>query len=610
MTRLNIKQVPTTSTTSRKLASIWQLPPTWLRFLIVALLVLGVFFRFVNLDRKIYWVDETYSSLRIAGYLESELVHEVSSNSPLGIKNLQKYQGIVPEKGLADTVRTLAVETPEHPPLYYVFARFWMQLFGNSIAAARSSAAIISFLALPCMYWLCMELFELSFSVAEISTARVPVAASVGGRGSRSIPEYFSGGGVKTSRIPESFSDGGVKTSRVPGSLVGWLAVALMAVSPFHLLYAQEFREYSTLALMTLLSSACLLRAMRKSTLISWSIYAATIALGLYSYPYVGFVAIGHGIYVVASERFRWSKAVKNYLLASVAAIVAFSPWIIVTLSNLAQLDTSIGWQTRSREPLMLLVRKWVVNLSRVFVDFGMTEEAPKIQLIALVPLILLSLVLVGYSIYFLCRHAPKKVWLFVVILIGVTALALILPDVIKGGRRSIFGRYMTASYLGVQIAVAYLIAAQLASTSVKVVRQKMWQVAAIAIFSVGVLSCSVSSQADVWWTKYTSPQNFQLAKTINESPRPLLISATKPNYSNFTIVGNLISLSYLLDPKVQLQVVVEPNIPKIPDGFSDVFLLLPTKEWRSEVEKQYNAQAKLIYSDKMNAWLWKLEKQ
>lgn len=596
MTGLNIKQVPTTSTASRKLASTWQLPPTWLRFLIVALLVLGVFFRFVNLDRKIYWVDETYSSLRIAGYLESELVQEVSSNSPIGIKNLQKYQGIVPEKGLADTVRTLAIETPEHPPLYYVFARFWMQLFGNSIAAARSSAAIISFLALPCMYWLCMELFELSFSIAGVSTSRVRATVSVGGRGSPSIPDSYFGGEVKT--------------SSVPGSLVGWLAVALMAVSPFHLLYAQEFREYSTLALMTLLSSACLLRAMRRSTLISWSIYAITIAMGLYSYPYVGFVAIGHGIYVVASERFRWSKTVKNYLLASIAAIVAFSPWIIVTLSNLAQLDTSIGWQTRSREPLMLLVKKWVVNLSRVFVDFGMTEEAPKIQLIALVPLILLSLVLVGYSIYYLCRHAPKQVWLFVLILIGVTALALILPDVIKGGRRSIFGRYMTASYLGIQIAVAYLIAAQLTYTSVKVVRQKMWQVAAIAIFSVGVLSCSVSSQADVWWTKYTSPQNFQLAKTINESPRPLLISATKPNYSNFTIVGNLISLSYLLDPKVQLQLVVEPNIPKIPDGFSDVFLLLPTKEWRSEVEKQYNAHAKLIYSDKMNAWLWKLEKQ
>lgn len=49
-----------------------RLHPAWFRFFIILLLVLGVFFRFVNLDRKVYWYDETATSLRISGYTWAE----------------------------------------------------------------------------------------------------------------------------------------------------------------------------------------------------------------------------------------------------------------------------------------------------------------------------------------------------------------------------------------------------------------------------------------------------------------------------------------------------------------------------------------------------------
>ena len=77
-----------------KLILNWQLPPPWLRFLIIVLLVLGIFFRFVNLDRKFYWWDETYTSLRISGYTETELVQQVSGGHVIGIKDLQKYHSL------------------------------------------------------------------------------------------------------------------------------------------------------------------------------------------------------------------------------------------------------------------------------------------------------------------------------------------------------------------------------------------------------------------------------------------------------------------------------------------------------------------------------------
>jgi uncharacterized membrane protein len=42
---------------------LWTMPPGWLRFFIIILLFLGIFFRFVNLDQKVYWIDEAFTSL-------------------------------------------------------------------------------------------------------------------------------------------------------------------------------------------------------------------------------------------------------------------------------------------------------------------------------------------------------------------------------------------------------------------------------------------------------------------------------------------------------------------------------------------------------------------
>jgi uncharacterized membrane protein len=63
-----------------------------LRLLVVVLLLLGVFFRFVNIDKKYYWYDEAFTSLRISGYTQTEVLHEISSGQLVGAKDLMKYQ--------------------------------------------------------------------------------------------------------------------------------------------------------------------------------------------------------------------------------------------------------------------------------------------------------------------------------------------------------------------------------------------------------------------------------------------------------------------------------------------------------------------------------------
>jgi uncharacterized membrane protein len=52
---------------------------------------MGIFFRFANLEKKVYWIDEGYTSGRISGYRESEFLQELGDGK---IKQIKVYKSI------------------------------------------------------------------------------------------------------------------------------------------------------------------------------------------------------------------------------------------------------------------------------------------------------------------------------------------------------------------------------------------------------------------------------------------------------------------------------------------------------------------------------------
>ncbi|MGQ4647964.1 glycosyltransferase family 39 protein [Lyngbya aestuarii] len=501
-----------------------------LQILVVVLLILGILLRFYNLDRKVYWGDEVYTSLRISGYTETELVQRVFTGDVISQQDLQKYQHPNSEKDLRDTIDAL-VSKPEHPPLYYLMARFWVQSFGSSVAVIRSLSALISLLAFPCIYWLCLELFN--------------------------------------------------------SPSTGLVAVALLAVSPFHVLFAQEARQYSLWIVTILLSSAALLRAIRLKTKVGWVVYTITVALGFYSHLLYGLVALGQGIYVFVLEKLRWTKIVTAYCFAAITALLAFSPWLWVIVTRFAKLQSNTAHLSQDKSNFILL---WLLNLSRIFTDFN---QGPS----AINPLLYLIAILAGYSLYILCRETAKPTWLFILTLTGVTGLALIMSDLILGGQRSTIARYPIPCYLGIQLAVAYLLTSKITSFSASHQQRKRWRLTMNFLLFSGILSCVINSQMMVWWNKgpFKTRYNPQIAQIINQAEQPLLISDSSAE--------RVLSLSYLLKPKVKLQLVVAPTMPKIPSGFSDVFLYQPSDQLRSQLEKDANLQLEKVYK----SWLWKI---
>jgi uncharacterized membrane protein len=528
-----------------------------LYLLFALILVMGIFFRFINIDKKVYWGDETYTSLRVSGYKWAEY-SQIFDGKEYSIEDIQKYQRINPETDLTDTLESLAVEDPHHPPLYYILGRFWVQWFGNSVAVRRSLSALISLLVFPCTYWLCLELFQ--------------------------------------------------------SPLTGGIATVLMAVSPFHLLYAQEVREFSLWTVTILLSSAALLRAMRRQTKLSWGIYSITLALGFYTFLFSILVGIGHGIYVFIIEKFRLNKRFFAYSVASIAGLILFSPWLFVVIDNLSRIQTTNADKT-ARVPFAYLIKTWTLNLTRIFFDVQLDYHDPfNVQFgydDSLTYFILATVILVGYAIYFLCRHTLREVWLFILTLIGVTALALMLPDVIIGGTRSINARYLIPCYLGIQLAVAYLLANKVFATFVKFQQRKFWQLVMVILISGSVLSCVLISQAETWWSKYSDYYDAQIAHIVNEVERPLVIIDNP---------WRVLPLSYSLDSNVRLQVTPDPDsVPTISEGFSDIFIYNSyrgrSEQFRETIKNYYGSQLELVYKAELTfknreISLWKLNKQ
>ncbi len=186
-----------------------QLGLRWVKLLAIALLTIGIYCRFGHLDRKVYSADEVLTLLRVSGYGTTEFVETAFDGSIVTAGDFRaQYQQVNSSRNFDDVFRAFT-GNPEHPPLYYLLARWAMQHF-NQPVAARWVAALVSLLIFPVIYWLFRELFD--------------------------------------------------------SEMVAWMAISAVAISPFQLVYAQEARQYSLWMATILGSSLALLRALRLQT--------------------------------------------------------------------------------------------------------------------------------------------------------------------------------------------------------------------------------------------------------------------------------------------------------------------------------------------------------
>jgi uncharacterized membrane protein len=367
------------------------------------------------------------------------------------------------------------------------------------------------------------------------------------------------------------------RSARAPHAIASW-AMVLVASSPLHFLMAREVRLYSLWTLTTVLSSIFLLRALKQPSGERWGLFAIVLTLNFYS----NFLAIitfaGYLIYVTVSH-WRDRALVRQFGVASCVSLMAFAPWLGIFLTRriVDNRDTEgvVGIMSGR-----LAIRNWFELLRRLVIDFNTTPGTSIGWAIGLTAMtgLLIGLLILG------CRRLLQErglpVWLFI--------LTLTLPLPLCFFDRSLQGllpsRYLLPSYIGLQLVLAYWLEQQTIARS-----RVVWSLIMATIVAVGVLSCGQAIAANQWWNKHFSNCNPAIARMVNQTPNPLIISdGTGGKFFDHGL-SNILSLSRSVRPGTQFQLTTEIAAPMtIATGFSDRFVVTPSKILRDRLEQQY----------------------
>lgn len=491
------------------------------------IILVGSLARLYEVDRMVVWHDEVFTAMRAFGYEQAQIADVLFSGRVLTPAVLLGFQQPSPERGWGDTWSAL-VGHPEHSPLYYLTARLAATLVREPLVALRGTSALLSLLLLPAIFWLARELFPANRRAA-------------------------------------------------------WIAAALVACSPLHLLYAQEAREYALWTAAVAASSAALLRALRRGRRGDWSLYAVLVAIGLYSHLLFILAMAAHGAYVLMATR-RGPPTrrglVRTWGVAAAFGMLLFSPWLLVVIEGSHRVEQVTAWMERPIAALRLL-EEWGMHLVRVFADFP-----------AAGPLLLLGLLPLGWLLWRFFRDAPARPRLFLGLLFAAFATAVLLPDLILGGSRSLHPRYLLPGFLAVELAVAYVLASGWDAPSEG--QRLAVRLGLAATVGAGLLSGLLILEADTWWTKNFSAQNREVAQLINRVDRPLILVT-----DSGVGVGEIISLSY--DLKDTATIWGEPRdrsaVP--PKAHAAVFALTPSAELRADLKRGHRLTPLL------STWQW-----
>ncbi len=485
-----------------------------LRLILAAAIILGLFFRLYNIDHKAFWLDEASTSHLMSGYGNWE-VREAMRQNPLSVAEFISYDGPRTERGFRDAVNVLLSEDAGNPMAYFAASYFWtraLQPLLGLVTAARTISAAFSIIQLPLMWWLACELFR-----------------------SKRTAAY---------------------------------AVILLALSPFHVLYAQEARSYSLWGAAVLASSLMLVKAMKTSAKTHWALYGATVAVGLYTHNFFLLTIAAHVTYLA---HIAGSKAAKPMAASLALAAIMYLPWLHAISGHADVLLTTTSW-TSQRADLPGIIAWLGLGLSSTLIDYDLgSHELAKIP--PILPPVAAATALILYAVWHLIGHGRRDARLFLALLMAWSLIPLLLSDLVAGGMRTCVPRYLTPLLIGAGMSVAHLLSEKTRGGS------RLWSALCAAMVLSAVLSLALSSQSHIWWNKYMG-RGFEAAVSeINGADRPLIVSDAEN--------GVIWALSWSLKPDV-LVVAAGGETPEISADGQTVFLYRPSDGLKDRMSARY----------------------
>lgn len=188
------------------------------------------------------------------------------------------YSIMVAQQPVSEVVSLAAVDA--HPPLYYLFLKAWMAVFGESEFALRASSILAGGLSVVAIGLLLKDLFSRRIAL---------------------------------------------------------LALPFVALAPFLLRYHFEIRMYALVMLIGLLATWVLVRAWRTKQVRWWVVYGLLVAIGMYTLYMSVVFWLAHVVWLVFMVRQAKLSFIKQpFWLAYIGAVIAFLPWVPTIFEQLA----------------------------------------------------------------------------------------------------------------------------------------------------------------------------------------------------------------------------------------------------------------------------------
>lgn len=371
-------------------------PGVWMSLLLLIVLT-GASLRFSHLPDKPVWFDESFTRLRISGRDEhDDAIPGLFTGRPIPAEAFEPYQEAGPGSTWSGTVRGLARKEPQHPPLYFLLARFSSLLLGDSLLGMRSVSALCGTLAVPAMVLLGLEL-----------------------TGDRSI---------------------------------SLLAGAMAAVSPLWIRFAQDGRPYSLWLLLVIVGHVAYLRLVRQPGRSSALSYGVVMGLALFTQLLSILTLLAHGLHLILSAGSRRQPILRSYLGATTLAFLIASPWAVVLALKRSTAFATTRHLLRPM-PAGELLGHGLDSLHSLFTAWPRVP-GPLGPFVSLVPL----LAVVGLLVAEIRRRQFEQ-GLFVVLITLVPVLPFFAADLLLGGQRSVQVKYLLPGSIGVFLALAHWLA-------------------------------------------------------------------------------------------------------------------------------------------------------
>ena len=483
--------------------------------LLLVAIVMATAARLIGLEHLPVWHDEAFTLTRVFGYDQEQVQQALFSARVLTAADVLRYQQPNPANGWDATLRALT-QHPEHAPLYYLLGRFATALPLDPVTALRGTSALFGLLLPAAAFWLMRELF---------------------GRGP----------------IP-------------------WVAAALVAFSPLHLLYAQEARQYALWTLLVLAASAAFQRAVRDDRRADWWLYASLVVVGLYAHLLFILLLPVHALYGWLVRAHATGSLLRprglpllQWLTTLGLALLLFLPWLVVLVLHFDRAVHFTSWMERPVGTDRIFLA-WGQHLLHSFVDLSPRDPSMG-WLVLLLPL--------GWAVLHYVRRAPRPA-LWLLPLIAAAYVGIVLgPDLLLGGSRSLHARYALPALLALQLMVAWSIGDGIARAGT--IGRRAAVASLTLLLLLGGLSIWRIEHAESWWSKNFSADNIAIARLANAGVRPLI--AASPSG---VATGEMLSVAYYLDDHVRLWGETANETPVLPAGFGDIILLTPTDALRA----------------------------